>query len=113
VEKNLEMSREMESKKKIGDSSGLDNPEKHHATSVGCGLDLKDKGNKIMSGEEKDSEEKVDFDFSEDDLLSTQELAELAKSMGVHIQVTQESENGKVGSNNLSEGAGESRLEGG
>lgn len=62
-----------------------------------------------MADEEKGSEEKVDFDFSEYDLLSTQGVTELAKSVEVDIQGTQESGNGKAGSDNLSEGAGISK----
>jgi hypothetical protein len=41
---------------------------------------------KPMLDNENGSEGKVDLDLSEDDLLSSQELAEFAKSVGVDIQ---------------------------
>jgi hypothetical protein len=61
---------------------------------------------KPMLDNENDSEGKVDLYLSEDDLFSSQELVEFAKSVGVDIQGSYESGNAKVVSKNLGEGAG-------
>jgi hypothetical protein len=47
----------------------------------------------------------VDLELSEDDLLSSQELLELAKSVGLDIQGSHESDNDKARSEILAQGA--------
>jgi hypothetical protein len=52
-----------------------------------------------MQCNEEDSGGQVNLEFSDEDLLSSQELSELAKSVGVNLQGSQESgnENSKTG----------------
>jgi hypothetical protein len=91
-------------KNEVASSAGKGHSRKTATVTESEGQKITHKGDKTLQHNEEDSGGQVNLELSEEDLLSSQELAELAKSVGVNLQCSQESGNENCKAENTGDG---------